>query len=543
MKAAIQDQLAELAQIGRLLARRPDITVVEGDQGWSFNCRTGVISMDRRRLRKESASFNRGLLCHEAAHGALTRLTPFLREIYFRRRDVYAVLNALEDCRIEAWLLETFPGCRPNIEEYNGKLIGETVGGRSAPPADRPLIAVLPWLIVSSWWHGREHLALPPEWRKVQDEIWPAIEAVTQFLPRARLPAAEVRQRYVASGTSLLFLAEDCRQAPDVWEQEVRLCQAQAWEVFVRIILPVVRRLAPESREMDPRLRREWLQAWLYEHTGPAAGRRRLPRGFRGRRIHPMARQDDPSLATDLASYENHVARQKHVIGLVSDELLRCLQPELRRKWRGPMGSGTRLCLRSVVRAEGDPRLKGQVWRTMSKESRPDPLFVLLIDRSGSMRGERIESTAAATALLAEVCARCGFGLSVFAFGNRCEPVVEWHEPLTDNARARLGGLPRCAGGGTELAPALRTVRRHLDEAPFAERCLVVISDGQVSEESEVRAELKTLAAEGVRLIGLGLGEDTEPLRDLIPGAQVRLKPEQLPALFVRLMRQAVPQR
>jgi uncharacterized protein YegL len=556
MKPEIQELLGELSQTARVLAGRGDITVVEGDErGWSFNERSGVISMDTKRLRTESANFNRGLLMHEGAHAAITRLHWFMRGNYFLRPEVFSVINAFEDCRIEAWLLERFPGCRGWVEEYNDKLIGETVGGRGAPAPGRPLFTVLPWLIVSSWWHGREAVAatLSPEWKHLQDEVWPAVEAVRQAFPRGQLPPAEIRQRYVTSGLSLTFLAEDTQNAPDVWEQEVRLCQAEMWDVFEKIILPVVRRLVPESAPMrNPERFRAWLHAWLSEHhAGPRPGPSPRSGRLRGRQLGAWLRSKSGGGPTDrsevvsrddLPEYERLAQGQARAIERVSEELLRCLQPAVQRRWSGPHSSGPQLCLRSVVRAEGDPQRRGLVWRRISGgEKLPDPVFVLLIDRSGSMQGERIKATTAATVLLAETCARCGLGLSVFAFGDECEQVADFRDALDESARARIGGLPTSAEGGTELAEALQTVRPHVTEAPFAQKYFVILSDGGVSDEAEVRNELLRLKGEGVQVLGLGLGDETKKLRQLIPDAQIELTPSQLPGAFLRLLRRAVP--
>lgn len=161
----VGDLLEELRQTACLLARRSDIVVVEEfeERGWSFNSATGVISMDANRLRTESGDFNRGLLMHEGAHAAITRLRRLLKGTYLARAEVFSVINAVEDCRIEAFLLERFPGCRPWIETYNNKLIRSRFqGSEYRSPSGIPPILGLPWMIVSSWWHGRDAVDLPP---------------------------------------------------------------------------------------------------------------------------------------------------------------------------------------------------------------------------------------------------------------------------------------------------------------------------------------------------------------------------------------------
>lgn len=549
----VGDLLEELRQTACLLARRSDIVVVEEfeERGWSFNSATGVISMDANRLRTESGDFNRGLLMHEGAHAAITRLRRLLKGTYLARAEVFSVINAVEDCRIEAFLLERFPGCRPWIETYNNKLIRSRFqGSEYRSPSGIPPILGLPWMIVSSWWHGRDAVDLPPEWLALRDEVWPAIEAIVGLIPRGQLPAHEIRRRYDRSSLPTAFLMEDIGGDPDVWELEVRLCQEEMWRHFEQGILPVIRRLVPDSGPVPSRqLERTWLEAWLSVHLGPHAqrgpsrGNDRIPSiaaWYQATQGGAGTASESPSWASDLPRYEQMQRRQATVIETVSEEMLRRLHPETHRRWQGPFPSGSRLCLRSAIRAEGDPRLREQVWRRRSHWTRPDPLVVLLADRSGSMEGERMEGTAEAMVLLAETCARAGVGLSAFSFAMHCTPILDWREALDDEARGRIGGLAEAAEGGTDLREALEIVGRHLLESDFTHRYLIVLSDGIVEDGDAIRLQLRLLEAQGIRVMGLGLGERTAKLGDVIRESRVELKPDQLPAAFVELLERTV---
>jgi uncharacterized protein YegL len=540
-----------LRQTACLLSGRGDITVVEGQErkGWSFNSVTGVISMDSTRLRTESAEFNRGLLMHEGAHAAITRLRWLIQGDLYARPEVFAVINAVEDCRIESWLLDRFPGARPWIEEYNGKLIRTQFKEAAAKSGTTvPLVLVLPWLIVSSWWHGPDGIGLPPEWRALRDEVWPAVDAIRKLFPSAQIPVHEIRNRYTQMGLPARFLQEDGGQDPDVWEKEIRVCQAEMWQHFERGITPVLRRLVPElGKGRHRESYRRWLSLWLEDHWGPNRCPNRSSRvtatpGAVPGCPHRIGAGREPSRNwdPDLDLYETLRQRQSRAIEHLSEEILRRLQPEVHRRWTGPHTSGSRLCLRSVIRSEGDPRLGNRVWRRRSDVTRPDPLIVLVVDRSGSMEGERMQATTEATVLLSETCTRCGIGLSVFAFAGSCTQIVDWRQPVDEPVRARLGGLARAADGGTDLENALREVRAHVEESEFDERYVVVLSDGAVADTGEVSKEVGLLEREGVRVIGLGLGPDTDDLRNVIQRSFVGLKPPQLPVAFIRLLGRAV---
>lgn len=544
------DLLEELRQTACLLAGRGDISVVEGrsKQGWSFNSATGVISMDSTRLRTESADFNRGLLLHEGAHAAITRLRRLIQGDLYTRPEVFAVINAVEDCRIESWLLSRFPGSKPWIEDYNSKLIrSQFKGGVAEPDAGFPPILALPWVIVSTWWHGVDAVELPPEWRALRDEIWPCVDAIQGLFPRSLAPAHEVRTRYDRLGLAIRFMQDDGPQEPDVSEKEIRLCQAEMWRHFETGITPVLKRLLPDLKKGRNRTwYRKWLGLWLEDHWGPeqsqaARTNRSLGRASMSHRPPAGAGREMPRpWNPDLSHYEVLRARQARAIERLSDEVLRRLQPEAHRRWTGPHSSGSQLCLRSVVRSEGDPSLREWVWRKQTHLTRPDPLIVLLVDRSSSMKGERMEATAESTVLLSETCTRCGVGLSVFAFSRGCTPIVDWRQSLDTSIQSMLGGLAKAASGGTDLESALREVRPHLAESSFANRYLVVLSDGGVFSADEVRQEIRLLERDGVHVIGLGLGPGTEELRDLIRDSQAELTPAQLPGAFMRLLGRTV---
>lgn len=539
--------LEELRQLACLLAGRGDIEVVEGeaDSGWSFNHVTETISMDPRRLRTESPDFNRGLVLHEGAHAAITRLHWFARDPFFRRQDVFSVLNAVEDCRIETWLMERFPGSRPWIRGYNDKLLRADCAAQAV--GEMPPLFSLGWVIVTTWWHGRDALQLPAELAGLRDEVWPAVEAICRAIPCGKTSAQAIEQRYSKEAVGGTFWTADAMDSPGPWEQEVRLCQADMWEQFKAVITPVLRRIAPPLRpaKLPPHLQ-PLFERWLRQaHWGPPAQRTGPSRNSLSQRLRHRfipstggGGEDDanPAWSPDLAAYERMRRGHAGVIERVGDELLRRLQPATRRSWAGPFTTGARLCLRSAVRAESNPRLGEHVWERHHACSRPDPLFVLLVDRSGSMAGERLQATAEAATLLAEVCARCGLALSIFTFSNGCTPLIGWTDPLDDRTRGLLGGLREAGQGGTELAAALKVVREHLAQAGFTDRFLVILSDGRPDSPEATGRTLRQLTDEGVSIIGLGVGDDTAELAKVVPGARTGLTPAQIPGAFLQLL-------
>ena len=548
-RAPMHEVLEELRQTACLLAGCHELTVVEGEDrtGWSYNSTTKVITMDSTRLRTESLDFNRGLLLHEGAHAAITRLRPMIHGDLYARPEIFSIINALEDCRLESWLIERFPGSKPWIKEYNDKLIRSSFKGSvDQSGAEFPAILAIPWMIVSTWWHGKKALELPPEWSAIRDEIWPTVDAISRLYPRAIIPTHIVRTRYEQLGLPIRFLGDDSEQEPDVWEKETQICQAEMWNLFENSIRPVLCRILPDSKK--PRHRewyRQWLTVWMGNHSGPIRNASALS-GQQGPNTGGSGTKSSNSIPwkANLPNYELMRSKSASVIERLSDEILRRLQPEVFRQWTGPHASGSKLCLFSVVRAEGDPSRKEQVWRRQTHYTRPDPLIVMLVDHSGSMSGQRMQVTSEAAVILSETCARCGIGLSVFAFESQCTPVIDWRQPIDDTARSILGGLADAAEGGTDLESALKDMLHHFAQSPFSNRYLFILSDGNVDEVDKVRAVVRQLEHEGIQVRGLGLGPETRNLKEVIPNSEVEIGTlQQVPKAIIQLLLNTVPSR
>lgn len=536
----LKELLEELRLLAVLVSREPGLRVVEGapGSGWSINRQSKIISMDGSRLRRESATFNRGLLLHEAGHAAITRLGAFLQDPFFRHPLVYGVLNAIEDTRLETWLGECLPGCRPWIREYNDALIWSHFPNRQGLPwGDLPPLAAFALAIVGRWWHGVDGMKLPPAVEAAWEEAQPFLQKICRAIPLGQKRPENVEREYRGQAIACRLAAADLLAPPDTFEMEVRVCQADMWQAVQEGIVPILRRIAPDlppAPKLPPAL-----QAWLearHLHDLPPVSLSQLGLQPNGCRRQAGRGGGIVEFPRDPDQYEQMVAGQHPAIERLGEEVIRLLQPETRRRWQGPFPGGSRLCLRSVFRAEGDSRRSAEVWQRPGDFLQPAPHFCLLVDVSGSMDGDPIRKTAEATVLLAEVCRRGGIALSVHAFSGECRSIVEWEDGLTGDARAMLGGLPQAAAGGTCLAPALRQVRSHLEQSGFQDRFLVVLSDGHPDNPPEVRKELAQLRAEGIRVIGLGLGPETRGLARFIPNSLTELQPEAVPTVFSRLL-------
>ena len=131
----------------------------------------------------------------------------------------------------------------------------------------------------------------------------------------------------------------------------------------------------------------------------------------------------------------------------------------------------------------------------------------LVIDRSGSMTGEAIEQAQEAAAnLIKRLDARDR--LNVISFSDEVDPLFASPQPLDKDTRARAIGFAERlrAGGGTDIALALKTAIADQDRKSERPRVIIFMTDGQ----SEAQQALEAAKADvgDARVFTMGLGKE-----------------------------------
>ena len=157
------------------------------------------------------------------------------------------------------------------------------------------------------------------------------------------------------------------------------------------------------------------------------------------------------------------------------------------------------------------------------------------------MRGERSEATFDVVVVLREVCLRLGIPLAILGFGSQTRSIQDWDAEDTPHTRRMVSGLLQPIGGSTRLLQALERATDLVSRLPESSQLRIwILSDGEVSDPSEVRRKIGGLRMSGIPVHGLGLGPDSHGLNKVAPMAHVGIRPRDLPEVFSALLQSQI---
>ena len=529
---------AELEGLVRIAARRPTLTVREGQPGssWSFSWDADIVTVDPTHLRELAPDLCRGLALHEASHAAVTVLHRILAESHLAR--IMPLLNAIEDIRIEVWMRSRFPGATPWIRAYNDVFYGFNRG--KPLPRSRQVQFLLG--ILELWWHGTTAEGILPEVLAALDACRSSVAAATACQP----PLDDNPDGILASQRAMWKIVRD-RILP-TWERLVgmdrregiqRLAGSELGAFAERTGCPG-RRLTYGSARLRPRSARSRSRAMLRE-VPPSVER---PTTLRKERSTEGACQPDAFAIAQADGTDRYLAALRTIAPVadrLGDELLRVLAPRQRMRWLSGQPWGPRLEIRKAMQFEADPQAYRSLWCRPVLSHRRDPAVLLLVDRSASMSHDGlIDRAFEGTVLLTEVCRRIGVPAAVWSFANVVREELEWDAGIDSPARRRLGLLPDTCNGNTDMAAALTFIGRRFAARRGDPKLLFVIGDGEPDKHDVTLDAVGRLEADGIITVGLGLGPGTAGLARYFQNAVTEIPPERLVDHMAVLLGEAI---
>jgi uncharacterized membrane protein len=171
------------------------------------------------------------------------------------------------------------------------------------------------------------------------------------------------------------------------------------------------------------------------------------------------------------------------------------------------------------------------------EKEKPSLAMMLVIDKSGSMGGEKIEMAKEAARAAVELLGP-GDKVGVLAFDGDNFLISELH-PCTDKGFVldRIAGLE--AGGGTSMAPAMEEAHEILRTAVAKLKHMIILTDG-ISAPGDFEGIAQAMAADRITLstVALGSGADEDLLENLARTGNGRYyfadDPAQVPQIFAK---------
>lgn len=155
------------------------------------------------------------------------------------------------------------------------------------------------------------------------------------------------------------------------------------------------------------------------------------------------------------------------------------------------------------------------------QEDHPSTALILIIDKSGSMAGERIEMAKQAASGAINLLSPSDYaGVIVF------DSNASWVAPLQSiqnrySIQQAISGIQ--ASGGTDLGPAMQLAVRELHAVPAQIKHVIVLSDGHSNPGPYPQLTQQiTQAGATVSTVGVGSGTDVNLLRDIARMGQGR---------------------
>jgi midasin (ATPase involved in ribosome maturation) len=214
--------------------------------------------------------------------------------------------------------------------------------------------------------------------------------------------------------------------------------------------------------------------------------------------------------------------------------------------------TGQRVDLAKAMQFQADKSLYDKLWQRRTTPEKIDYRFTLLVDLSYSMKGKKIEQTFRGVILMAEVLNRLGIKTKIYGFQDDLILYKDFNQDLSPALREEMLIMRKeVSNNGRNNQSAwnsdgycLEQASQDLQKSKGKDSFLIVFSDGLPVPDSKHAGKKFDLhkVIENIRkntkqkLIGVGLGPDTEHVKDFYPTSLPNLRLKDIPATLGALL-------
>lgn len=259
-------------------------------------------------------------------------------------------------------------------------------------------------------------------------------------------------------------------------------------------------------------------------------------------------------LKGDANAYERARREVLPVIDKLENDLREIFVARKAKGWKSGFKRGKRIDIKKRMqeKAKSVPVVESKAWQKRELPKEKDYAITLLVDLSGSMKGENIEETFKAVVALTEVLNRLSINLEVLGFNNHILEYQKYGERISKEKRAAMGGMLSevysQAANWNDDGWALERASERLEKQKASQKFLIVLSDGLPAESHEHslgRYELhgvieNILKNSDQKLIGLGLGTDTGHVEDYYPSSIANVRTDEMAEKLAGLIKDVI---
>jgi len=212
------------------------------------------------------------------------------------------------------------------------------------------------------------------------------------------------------------------------------------------------------------------------------------------------------SLSPYQRCYLDVVAKVDEIEGRLKDVFV----PNMHFRWERNQPSGPKITMTQAMRFEATGEGHRELFERRIDPTRPDIGVVVLVDRSGSMRGEKIESAVRGAIFTKEIMQRIGVRCAIVGFADEQELLCDFEDGTQEQEIQERIMMGLTLGGGTQDAAALEHATNLLKELRTQRGAVVVISDAQSGEGERLKPLVRAVEQVGIPVVHFGIGDGTK---------------------------------